>query len=401
MGGVPYALPGTMPPAGVPGWHTSLNANLADIQARTNLHEAAYGAPLDAFAGTTDDARLDAAMAYAAAQTRPPAILLSNRAYAFSGPREYYNGFKLVGSLGTREREFGSTGPHTVVTASSTAGVPSLFKVPAAGVKNVWISGIQFRSASGGVHFQEPVTDLGSGPVTSDATFVNLAWVGFASVMQARHLRVCIDCTYTNNGTDTQYKLAGSDNYYWLNGGYLSSTRLGATKFYLWFTHMSRSHLGPLYITPEKATGIRIDGSYGGFNLVGTLLDCSGRNADTACQGSAVLVTGGRGYVFDRLWLFNNCVRPASTSRVPRDKGQVFLRGSTSEVLFQSCQFLGGDVQRTYTPAGTPAIYAAAGVSAVKVVAPIAPAGGTRLLHQQTAGIISKFAADDWSLAVA
>jgi hypothetical protein len=176
---------------------------------------------------------------------------------------------------------------------------------------------------------------------------------------------------------------------------------LDATKFYVWLTHMSRSQFGPLYITPEKATGIRIDGGYGDLVFSGTLLDSTGRNATTACQGAAILITGGRGLTFRDCWFFNNAVNPASTGRSPVDKGQVFIRGSASEVLFNGCQFGGFDAQTGYTPAGTPAIYAASGVTGVKVVAPMAPASGNKLLQHQGSGIITKYAADDWTLSVA
>ncbi|MFC7732974.1 hypothetical protein [Actinomadura keratinilytica] len=44
-----------------------------------------YGVPLDGFSGADDDAKLKAAMSYAAAQTRPPAIVLANRAHKFDG----------------------------------------------------------------------------------------------------------------------------------------------------------------------------------------------------------------------------------------------------------------------------------------------------------------------------
>ncbi|WP_329520495.1 hypothetical protein [Spirillospora sp. NBC_01491] len=394
---IPFS-PGLPTPGGsADTWGATLNSAFGATTERLALHEATYGVPLDAFDGT-DDQRLQAAMAYASAQTRPPAIVLSTRTHSFTGgPYEMYNGLRLVGSLGNVEREFSATGPQCVVTVGGSA----LLSVPSGGVKNVFVSGIQFRAANGTVNWLTPTTNLDSGPIIQDATFQDLAWVGFATVMHARHLRVRIDRTYTNNSTDTPFKLAGSDNYYWQNGGYLSSTQLAASKFYVWFTHMSRSQFGPLYITPEKATGIRIDGSYGGFVFSGTLLDSTGRSATTACQGAAILVTGGKGLVFDKLWFFNNCVNPSSTGRSPQDKGQVHLRGSTSEVLLSGCQWAGGASQTVVTPSGTPAIYAATGVTGVKVVGPIAPAGGTKLLQQQSSGIVSKAAADDWTLSVA
>lgn len=398
MGGFPYALASSMPTAGATGWQVPLEANLNDFRDRVRVHEAGYGAPLDSFTGASDDAKLAAAFSYAAAQTRPPAIVLGNRAHTFNSSYVMYNGLRLVGSLGTTEREFATTGPQCVATIGGSA----FLTVPSGGVKNLWISGIQFRGASGTVNWLTPVADLAAGPIIQDATFIDLAWVGFATVMHARHLRVRIDRTYTNNTTDTPFKLAGSDNYYWQNGGYLSSTKLAATKFYVYLSHMSRTQFGPLYITPEKATGIRIDGSYGGLVFSGTLLDSTGRTSTTACQGAAILITGGRGMVFDKCWFFNNAVNPSSTGRSPVDKGQVFLRGSgTSEVLFNGCQWAGGEAQTMVTPAGTPAIYAATGVTGVKVVAPIAPAGGNKLLQHQSSGIITKYAADDWSLGIA
>ncbi|MBG6089790.1 hypothetical protein [Actinomadura viridis] len=368
------------------------------MPAQVTITDTTNGVPLDNFPGADDDARLRTAMAYAAAQARPPAIMLADREYTISrGPYPYYDGFRLVGSLGTTEREFLTRGPQCVVNVGGSA----LFSVPSRGVQNVWVSGIQFRAASGSTHFQTPITDFASGPIMADVTMEKLAWVGFATVMHARHLRVQIDRTYTNAGTDTQFKLGGSDGYYWINGGYLSSTALDATKFYIWLTHMSRSQFGPLYITPERATGIRIDGSYGGLVFTGTLLDCTGRDQTRACQGAAILITGGKGMVFDKLWFFNNAVRPASTGRNPVDRGQVFIRGSAGDLLFDGCQFSGFAAQTGYTPPGTPAIYAATGVTNVKVTAPLAPNSGTRLLQQQSAGIISKYAADDWTLGVA
>lgn len=395
---VPFVLPATMPAPGTTGWQVPLQANLDGFTARLAAQEAAWGVPLDGFSGTSDDAKLVAAMAYAQAQTRAPAIVLADRAYTFSGgPYPLYNGLRLIGSPGWGAREFATTGPECTVTVGGTA----LFSVPSGGVKNLWFSGIQFRAASGTVNWLTPTTDLGNGPIINDATFLDLAWVGFASVMQARHLRVRIDRTYVNSGTGTQFYLSGSDNYYWQNGGYISSTTLTAAQYYVWFGHMSRTQVGPLYITPQVATGMRIDGSYGDLVLSGTLFDSTGRTATTACQGSALLITGGKGIVCDKLWFFNNAVNPASTGRNPADKGQLMVRGTAAEILINGCSWSGFDAQTGYTPSTTPAVYASTGVTGVKVCNPIGPNGGVKLLQHQSSGIVTKYGADDWTLAVA
>ncbi|HEX6969483.1 MAG TPA: hypothetical protein VF174_11835 [Micromonosporaceae bacterium] len=398
--GYPFDLPASMPSPGGAGWNVPLEANLGGLRDRARIHESTYGVPLDSFDGADDDAKLGAAMAYAAAQTRPPAIILGNSAYSFSGgPYPYYPGLRLVGSLGHTEREFQTTGPHTVVTVGGSA----LFSVPSGGVRSLYISGIQFRAASGSVHFQQPVTDLSSGPIIQDGNWERCGWVGFNTVMHARHLRCSIERTYCNNSTDTPFKLAGADNYYWTTGqSYLSSTAQSASSFYVWFTHMSKSIVGPIFITPERATAVRIDGSFGGLVFQGTIFDSANRTATTACQGAAVLITGGRGMVFRDCWFYNNCVNPSATGRSPVDKGQVYIRGSAADILFNGCSWSGEiSGQGWYVPAGTPAIYAATGVTGVKVVAPIAPNNGPKLLQHQQAGIITRYAADDWTLAVA
>jgi hypothetical protein len=396
---VPYSLPASMPAPGAGGWNVPLQANLDDLAARLVAHEAAYGIPLDGFAGSSDDAKLAAAMAYAKAQTRPPAILLADRAHSFSGgPYQMYNGMRLIGSLGWAAREFASTGPECTATIGGTA----FLSVPSGGVANVWVSGIQFRAASGSVNWMTPVTDPSAGPIITDGVFERLAWVGFARVMQARHLRCRIDYTYTNQGTDTQFELAGSDNSYWVSGySFLSSTLMTAAQYYIRFNHMSRTRMGAVYITPQVATGIRIDGSYGDLQIDGTLLDSTGRTATTACQGSAVLITAGAGITLRGCWFFNNAVNPSSTGRNPVDKGQVMVRGTASEILLDSCNFGGFNAQTGYTPSTTPAVYASTGATAVKLCNLIASNGGTKLVQHQSSGIITKYGMDDWTLAVA
>jgi hypothetical protein len=393
---VPFS-PWTPPTHGDTGWDTAVNTAMAGIAARINNLEGALGVPLDSFTGVSDDAKLAAAMSYAAAQTYPPPILLGRRAHTFtSGPYNLYNGFRLIGSPVTGEREFSSTGPQTVATISST----SFLTVPSGGVKNGTIRGIQFRASSGTVDWLTQVSDLASGPIINDFDFWDLAWVGFRTIMRARHLRCSIERTYINNGTQTQFYLGGSDNYYWMTGrSYMSSTALPVSQYYLRFGSMSDTKVGPMYITPQVATGVRIDGGAGDLQFWGTRFDCTGRNSSTGCQGAALYITAGTGHQFHDCWFFNNAVNPSGTGR--GDKGQVWITGG-NEILFENCAWSGGATRTGMaTPSGTPAIYAASGASGVKVVSPMAPASGTKLLQHQTSGVISKYAADDWTLSVA
>ncbi|MEV4258288.1 hypothetical protein AB0J52_34470 [Spirillospora sp. NPDC049652] len=353
------------------------------------------GVPLASFPGTSWDARFAAALSHVAAQTYKPVILLPNGPVELSGgPYTLIDGLRLSGPLGAPEREFDTRGPQSIVTVR---GGP-LFAVPPGGVRGVSIRGVQFRAAAP-VDWLVRQTDLANGPIMSDCDFTDLAWNGFSSVMHTRHLRVAIERTYVNNGGDVQFKLGGSDNTYWMSGhSFLSGNAPATATAYLHFTSMSRTRVGPLYITPQHATAIKVERGYGGLSFHGLLLDSTGRDADTACQGPAVVIDGGEGHVFQDCWFFNNAVRPRTTGR-PWQKGQVYIHAG-SQIAFIGCQWSGGARQRVLTPRGTPAIYAAAGVTDVRVHAPLAPNAGERLLHQAAPGTIS---CDDptWTVATA
>lgn len=395
MPDVPFS-PYSPPARGAVGWDTGLNSYLAGVATRINNLEGSLGVPLDSFAGGSDDAKLAAAMSYAAAQTYAPPILLARRAHTFAGgPYQMYNGLRLIGSPVTGEREFQTSGVQTIATISSS----SFLSVPTTGVKGGVVRGIQFRGASGTTDWLTQVSDLATGPIIQDFDFWDLGWVGFRSVMKARHLRVSIERTYINNGTATQFYLGGSDNYYWMTGrSYLSSAAMPVTEYYLRFGSMSDTKVGALYITPQVATGVRIDGGAGDLAFHGTRFDGTGRSTSTGCQGAALYITAGTGHRFTNCWFFNNAVNPSATGR--GDKGQVWITGG-NEILFTGCSWSGGASRTMATPAGTPAIYAASAASGVKVVAPNAPASGIKALQHQAAGVITKHAADDWTLGVA
>ncbi|MFC9974295.1 hypothetical protein ACFVH6_25665 [Spirillospora sp. NPDC127200] len=354
---------------------------------------AQYGAvPMDSFDGSTDDAKFQAALAYAAAQTYSPTVVLPNRQINLTTTYTFFDGLKLSGPIASREREFRTTGPQCIVSHTKP-----LFAMPTTHVRNVTVRGIQFRAAGSGIDWMVRSTDFVGGPIMQDADFRDLAWDGYSSIMHARHLRCSIERMYANNGSDVQFKLAGSDNAYWTEGYSYLSGSLPATSYYLYFTHMSRSRVGALYVTPQKATALRIDGSYGGLSFDGTLFDSTGRDATMACQGSAVFLNAGEGYVFRNCWFFNNAVAPATTGR--SDKGQVYVKTGVKETLFDGCQFSGGSKQTVVTPAGTPAIYAQAGTS-IRVSNPLAPNGGEKKLQQAAAGCIT---CDDpnWTITTA
>lgn len=295
--------------------------------------------PLDSFSGT-DDQKLAAALAAQAAATMKPTIVLSARTHSFNGTYALQNGLRIAGPLGGYEREFAYSCVVTVLGQS-------LFTVPLAGVKDISIRGICFNG-TGANSWLAPTTDLGDGPIISDMNLRECGWNFFASIMQARHLRCSIERTYIDNGSGTQLYLSGSDNFYWLEGqSYISGHKLTTAQYYIRFGFMSKTQVGPVYITPEVATGVRVDGGYGGLRFRGTRFDSSGRTQATACQGPAMLVTGGSVTV-ESCDFLGNAVAAGAQGQL------VFTGGSDHAAIFN--QFMGDT--GSLTPATVPGVVA-------------------------------------------
>jgi hypothetical protein len=314
------------------------------IPASLNLTELGV-LPLDSFTGS-DDQKLTSALATVATATFKPTIVLAARVHNFANTYPLQNGLRLSGPLGGYEREFGAS---CLVNVKGSA----LFSVPAAGVKDISIRGICFNG-TGANSWLIPVADLGNGPIISDMNLRECGWNFFASVMQARHLRCSIERTYIDNGSGTQLYLSGSDNYYWQEGqSYLSGHALTASQYYLRFGFMSKTLVGGLYITPEVATGVRVDGGYGGLRFRGTRFDSSGRTQATACQGPAMLVTNGS-VVVEGCDFLGNAVAPGA-------QGQLVFTGGYDHMAINN-QFMGVG---SLTPPAVPGIYATASVYSV------------------------------------
>jgi hypothetical protein len=313
---------------------------------------------LDRFATSatdSDDAMLANALSYIGAQTYKPNLVLSNRAYTFNNTYALaIDGFSISGPPGGYEREFRR---QCVVNVKNANG---LFAVSGAN-KGFSISGISFLGS--GNNWLVPTADLSNGPILTDMHIEKVGFVGFNSVMQARHLRVSMNNIYTNAGTGTQFDLAGSDNYYTFDNSYLSSTTMKTTDYYIRFRHMSRTKLKNLYITPQVSTGLLIEGSYGNLQIDGVLFDGAGRTATTSCQGPAVRVTGGHGVKFRDCWFFNVAVNSSLA------KGIMEFTGGEEHIV-SGCEFSGGSSQTSYTSATMPAIYATVPVKVRELTAP-------------------------------
>jgi hypothetical protein len=298
------------------------------------------GIALDSFAGADDDAKLDAALAYAAAQTVKPHIFFSNRQYVFNTPnRMIFSGMKLSGLGGHGDQQRAA---NSIPNDIRFNGTGSMFVMPAGNTFDVFIGGLSFQGnqnatfisdAAGGVLWTSVIRDVGFnqwGHVLGDDTnklLINaVLFNGWWNI---------------NNGYGTACHLGGSDSNLWMDGCLLDSPTTNTAGFagayHLHLNFIEKTTIGPMYITGDQVSGILIDGSNtngGGSTANGGLIlngngRCEGRNISNPTYGSNIRINGGGVTIRD--WSVNYGFSDPASSGHLNEGGVITIRGG--EVL--------------------------------------------------------------------
>lgn len=306
---------------------------------------------LDSFAGASDDAKLDAALAAVAADTYPRTIALSNRQYSFAtGNRVAFTGMRIAGpgGYGNPERNSATKMPSRV--ALSMSGQP-WFHNNGVDVFEVSLHRLSFTGGSG-------ATVLGqSGGGTWYCTSMrDIFSSGLKSVLGTLATKILMTAaSFTgdweiNNCYGTAFHIGGSDNVFWSNGMLLDSgtafnTSGGANgQYHLWLDGCEKSDIGPLYVTAEGAwNGVLVSGAAfgstsnnqgGPLNFHGMRLE--GRNAGAPCNGSLFRQEGGIVILRD-CWISYGMANPATPGHSPQDAGIIHHSGGT--LLVDGCTY--------------------------------------------------------------
>jgi len=337
-------------------------------------------APVDGFAGATDDAKLAAALAYAKAQTYKPTIVLANRAYSFVNTYPIdFPGFRLAGPLNGMEREFHNTNQvHCPV-----AGLFSLVKNV---TKDVAISGLSFIGTG---QFIVSTPTNASQAILTDATISDCGFFGFSSIYSGTVLRTSIQRIYANALTGSGFVLGGSDCWLFTDGPNYMSGTLSATTPYVDLKFLSQSEVGRLYVTPQGGYALRVQGSYGGLSINGFMSDGTGRTGGTATQNQGLLITGGTDIRLRDFWCFN--VNASGSA-----KGEIVVTGGT-DIVFDSPIFPKSHGGFTAVNTASPCIHTTVPIT---VINPRAITGHPKVLAQSTAGLITLVNAPGWSTTV-
>lgn len=343
--------------------------------------ESAGAMPLDGFTGSTDDARLAAALAYAKAQTYKPTIVFGNHSYSFANTYPIdFPGLRISGPLGGMEREFATTNQ-----VNCPAG--GLFSVVKSVTKDLSIHGLSF--AGSGRFIADTPLDA-SGGILTDAVIADCGFVGFSTVYSGAILRVSIQRIYVNNLTQSGFVLGGSDSWLFTDGPNFMSGTLSATTPFVDLVHLSQSTVGRLYVTAQGGYGLRIQDTYGGLNVLGYMSDATGRTGSSATQNQGLLITGGHGITVRDFWCFNVNASGAA-------QGEIVVTGGEN-ILFDTPIFPKSQGGFTAVNVSSPCIYTTVPIT---VAFPQATLGHPQLLQQSAAGLITLIGGSGWTVRTA
>ncbi|TFV90393.1 hypothetical protein [Blastococcus sp. CT_GayMR16] len=318
---------------------------------------------LSSFAGATPADKLRAAMTYGAAQTFKPAILYVPTTDVYDAgatPFQLYDGFKLLGT-GT-ESEFGYGSKMQV---RGTNGVFALKPGAGARTQGVVLRDIDFEANvnTAGI-FQEQASNGSQGILAyshiENCSFDNFKWL----------IRLPMLGCFTNGGghvnnfMEDPVRISGSDNILWPDGlmydmSYFGPTTYGqrATEYLFEAASLSKTYVGPIYITGDPGTGVHVTGSNVG-QLVFNGVRSEGRNSGLPSAGAAFRIEGANGVTLRDCWASYAMADPSATGR--DDAGVIHVAG-TSRVLIDGLWTDAGSSTRRQT---VPTVYCASGATA-------------------------------------
>lgn len=216
---------------------------------------------LSDFAGADADAKLTAALSYAAAQTYKPTIVFSHGLTTLSTMgRSIYTGLKLRGAGGGASVEQPrSNDPYASKVQINGSGTTPWLMVPnSATPYGVSVQDISFAGNSGAIWMGMQT----AGSHTLD-TFVlhNLGFCLFKHVLGSPSVPLLLTAGIMtgfwniNGSYDCAINIGGSDNNLWTDGLLLDSTLNSAGNYHARFIWLQMTNIGPIYMTADAATG--------------------------------------------------------------------------------------------------------------------------------------------------
>jgi hypothetical protein len=224
---------------------------------------------MDSFSGANDDAKLAAAMTYAAAQTYIPAIQLPARSMTFStGGLTPYSGMRIIGPFGAdgpKSPDLAGKYTNHLVVLNVGTGARSWFNGTTT-YYDIYIGNIAFTNpGTNGQFWNQP-----TGASLYGCQFHGLAFYGFEYIFGNLSVPCAVtQVTFTGHWevvafTNTAFTLVGSDNDFWSSGYLNISTAATAPSNatpIISMPIMEKTKIGYTYITASPGW---VGASFGG-----------------------------------------------------------------------------------------------------------------------------------------
>lgn len=324
---------------------------------------------LDSYAGSTDDAKLAAAISDQGAQTYPGPIRLSNRYHVFNNTLgRVYDGFAIEGPLDSWKSAAAAktSGCEVHLAITPQSGEPAGYWLNNASGGSVWNWSVRniYFSGTGSTQF---ISSKGSGSLLQGCSFHSLQFNGLHSVFGnstdkcAFQISV-IDGYWSIEGcADTAVHLGGSDNRGLFADGLNIDSGIDVTasgKYHIILDYLDKSNVGPVYVNCDTKgwRGIKIlggSGNGGGLSITGAIIE--GRNATNPALGELVTVQGG--------WpVLDHCtIDCGMTSPSAGEVGMVSCIGANAGVTLRDCTF---ELASGQDPTKVPCVYIGTGARA-------------------------------------
>jgi hypothetical protein len=323
----------SLPPSGNTSWYSHYAA--LDDAVR---QEGEIMRRLSDFAGANDDAKLTAALTYAAAQTYKPTILLDEaKQYSFSTKQPLFSGLSLRGSFAPHDQDRSGNPQANEISLSGVTG--GWFYLNQANTYSVTMQGLTLNGGSGNRLVDGHASNVLWTSVFRDITAVNLGNVLGSEATKLLNTAITLDGFWNvNNIQERAWVLGGSDSRLAFSMALIDSpgdaNQFPNADFLLEYSSQSKTPTRNLYITAEgNHSGIYI-GS--GSSEMITFSDCviEGRNAGSPSDGRLVYVQGTNSIVTLRdCWLAYAMAAPPAghDGVVEATSGKVLMDGCTYE----------------------------------------------------------------------
>lgn len=337
--------------------------------------------PLSSFAGADDDARLDAFMSWAKAQTFRGAIcqLDEMRTYVFNQHHQLYSGFAIQGAMRPQDQGRSSMPIGQLVKMRTVGGV---FVLGSAQTFGCSFSNLSLDGSADSCLIEGDPSKVLWTTVFRDISCQNAGGVLGTSAQRLLLTACTVDGWWNvNNVQDRGLAIGGSDFYFQPSMFLLDTgpTLIPPSGYLASFEYLSNAFISNIYCTAQGHSALKIAGGSGDNSMFIDRCVFEGRNSIDHCPGALIRMSGGQVQISKSRFAFA-MQDPAATGN--GDLGVIHQTGG--HLTVDGCTY----ERDTGTPDSVPFLYVTGGHARVRNIIRAGPWTYKPQVRQAVAGLI-------------